>query len=137
CSLPIPSDLLASGQGAGRRASCRPGSELRPRRSGCRGCRGFAGTVVRNGGVLLCHRTPAAEGSAINQKSRPCSLEFLYPRVRDLGAAEKERLQARDCLQVLQPSVRDLGVVEAQPPQALEFLQFLQSRVRDLGAAEK
>src|SRR5262249_30909239 len=74
----------------------------------------FAGPEVRNGGVLFCHRTPAAEGSARNPEPRPCCLEFLYPRVRGLGAAEAQLLQALQFLQLLQPSVRHLGAVEIQ-----------------------
>src|ERR1700687_427156 len=80
--------------------------------------------------------TPAAEGSTKDPKFRQCCLEFLYPRVRDLGAAEGKPLQALKVLQFLQPRVRDLRAVKVQFLQALEVLQFLQARVRDLHAVK-
>src|SRR5262249_3075809 len=45
--------------------------------------------------------TSAAEGSANNLEPRQCSLEFLYPRIRDLSAVEAQILQALEFLQYL------------------------------------
>src|SRR6266540_4464766 len=76
--------------------------------------------------------TSAAEGSGPNPESRPCCLEFLHSRVRDLGADEAQALQAREFFQFLKPCVSDFGIVEFHRPQALEFLQLFEPRVRDL-----
>src|SRR5262249_50973533 len=74
----------------------------------------FAGTEVRNGGVLFCHRTPAVEGSTSDLQPRQCCLEFFYPSVRDLGADDFQRLQVLEFLQYPQSRVRDLGVADVQ-----------------------
>src|SRR5262245_57355032 len=69
---------------------------------------GGSGPPVQPSGVRLpTGALPTTGGSAKDLKFRPCCLEFLYPRVRDLGAAEEQFLQAVEFLQLLQSCIRD------------------------------